>query len=405
MSENIIALVDCDAFFVSCEQAVDESLKDKPVCVLSNNDACIVARSREAKELGISMGMPYFQAKKQFPDAIYVSGNIKLYNDFSRKIMAILRDFSPTVEVYSIDEAFVELSGLKRMYKENYLGIVKQIRSRIKDEVGVNVSIGVSKSKVLAKLACEKAKPKKNSENKDINKEGIYLIGNSKIPKILKSTKVQEIWGIGKNTTLLFNRWGVLNCSELVEKSDSWLKSRVGKRGVELKHELLGECIDKVKTVRKLPKSIQNTRSFPKTTSDINYIKNALNIHIHTSCSKLRYLKGRCKTVSVMLRSKDFVVYSDKKNLSESANFELEISRAAFKMLEKLYDSNIIYRSCGVTLDNLDFSEESQLSLFMDCEGKIGKGGKDFDKLGSAIDKLEKKFGKNTVRTGFFENY
>lgn len=396
MPEDIIALVDCDSFFVSCEQAVDQSLQGKAVCVLSNNDACIIARSKEAKELGITMGMSYFKAKKQFPDAVYVSGNIHLYKDFSRKVMSILRDFSPTVEVYSIDEAFVELSGLKRMYKDNYLGIVEQIRKRIKEEVGINVSIGVSKSKVLAKLACEKAKPKKNNKNDT----GIYLIGQGKIPNILKSTKVQEIWGIGRNTALLFNRWGVLHCSDLVEKSDEWLKTRVGKRGVELKHELLGECVDKVKSVRKLPKSIQNTRSFPKSTSDIDYIKNALNIHIHTSCSKLRYLKGRCKTVHIMLKSKEFVFYGDKTNLKESANFELEISRVVFKMLEKIYDPNIVYRSCGVTLDNLDFSEESQLSLFMECPG--GKN-KNFDKLGVAIDKLEKKFGKNTVRTGFFE--
>lgn len=389
MSESIIALIDCDSFFVSCEQAVDASLQGKPVCVLSNNDGCVVARSREAKKLGITMGMPYFMAKKQFPDAIYISGNHALYRDFSRKVMSILRDFSPAVEVYSIDEAFVELSGLKKLHKTNYLGIVRQIRSRIKVELGINVSIGVSKSKVLAKLASEKAKSE--------NKSGIYIIGQRKIPKILKSTKVQEIWGIGRNTALFFNRWGILNCKELIEKSDEWLKAKIGKRGVELKHELLGECIDKVKTRKRLPKSIQNTRSFPKFTSDLNYIKNALNIHIHTSCSKLRYLKGKCKTIGVMLRTKDFLVYYDKQNLSEWTNFELEISRLAMKLLEKLYEPDLIYRSCGVTLENLDFSEESQLSLFMDCKQK------NFDKLADAIDKLEAKFGKNIVQTGFIE--
>mgnify|MGYP001805824445 CR=1 FL=1 len=389
MKENIIALVDCDSFFVSCEQSLDENLREKPVCVLSNNDGCVVARSKEAKKLGITMGMPYFMAKKQFPEAIYVSGNLSLYKDFSRKVMAILRDFSPSVEVYSIDEAFVELSGLKKLNKTDYLGIATLIRNKIKDDLGINVSIGISKSKVLAKLACEKAK--------NDGTDGIYLIGQSKIPQILKSTKIQEIWGIGKNTTLLFNKWGVLNCAELVKKSDEWLKARVGKRGVEIKHELLGECIDKVKTKRKLPKSIQNTRSFPKSTNDINYIKNALNIHIHTSCSKLRHLKGKCKTVGVMLKSKDFTVFYDKKNLENETNFELEISRCAIKLMEKLYSPEIIYRSCGVTLDNLDFEIESQLNLFANCKAK------NFDKLAAAIDNLEKKFGKNTLRTGFFE--
>jgi len=394
MAENIIALVDCDSFFVSCEQALDKALQGKAVCVLSNNNACVLARSFEAKELGIAMGMPYFMAKKQFPQAVYVTGNIQIYKDFSRKVMAVLRDFSPTVEVYSIDEAFVELSGLKKMYKKNYFEIAKMIREKIKKDVGIDVSIGVSRSKVLAKLACENAKPGKNS----LKNSGVYLIGKGKIPKLLKSTKVQEIWGIGKNTTQLFNRWGILNCAELVKKSDEWLKTRVGKRGVELKHELLGECIDKVKSTRKLPKSIQNTRTFPKNTSDINYIKNALNIHIHNSCSKLRHLKGKCKTVSVMLKTKDYIVYGDKKVLEESTNFELEISRAIFKLVEKIYSPDVIYRSCGVTLENIDYSVESQLSLFASCSNK-----KNYEKLASAIDKLEKKFGKNTVRTGFFE--
>lgn len=387
MKEYIIALIDCDSFFVSCEQALDSTLQGKPVCVVSGNRGCVLARSLEAKKLGVKMGMPYFMAKKEFPEAIYVSGEIHKYKDFSRKVMAILRDFSPAVEVYSIDEAFVELSGLKRLYKCNYLDIVKLIRAKIKEDVGIDVSIGLSKSKVLAKLACENAKPGVGN--------GIYLIGARKIPKILKSTKIEKIWGIGKNTTLQFNRWGILHCDELVKKSDEWLKTNIGKRGVELKHELLGECIDKVKMKRKLPQSIQNTRSFPKFTSDINYIKNALNIHIHNSCTKLRYLGGRCKSVSVMLRTKDFVVSFDKKNLDSLVNFELEISKEAMKMVEKLHNPDFLYRSCGVTLEGIDYTKESQLNLFEDCKTK------DFDKLAKAIDKLESKFGRNIVRTGF----
>lgn len=389
MTECFIALVDCDSFFVSCEQSVDENLKDKPVCVVGSERGCVLARSKEAKEMGIPMGHPYFMAKKEYPECIYVFGNYQLYHDISKKVMSILKDFSPSVEVYSIDEAFVELTGLQKLYKTNYLGIANLIRNRIKTEVGINVSIGVSRSKVLAKLASEKAKP-------GVGK-GIYLIGKRKIPKVLKSTKVQEIWGIGRKTALLFNRWGILSCDELVKKSDELLKIKIGKRGVELRHELLGECIDKVKTTRNLPKSIQNTRSFPKFTSDINYIKNALNAHIHTSCTKLRYLKGKCRTVSVMVRTKDFMVYSDKKNFDELTNFELEISKTAIQMLEKIYDPNVLYRSCGVTLENLDFNEESQLSLFMNCKQK------NFDKLAQAIDNLEKKFGRNVVKTGFMD--
>lgn len=389
MKDCYIALVDCDSFFVSCEQALNPDLNNKPVCVLSNNGGCVIARSKEAKKLGIKMGMPAFMAKKEFPKGIYINGNLKIYKDFSRKVMAILKDFSPTVEVYSIDEAFVELSGLKKLYKQNYLEIAKTIRTRIKDEVGINVSIGLSRSKVLAKLACEKAKPTKGN--------GVFVIGAGKIPKILKETRVEEIWGIGRNTTLLFNRWGILTCDKLVEKSDEWLKLKVGKRGVELKHELLGECIDRVKTVRRIPKSIQNTRSFPKSTNDINYIKNALNVHIHNSCTKLRHFSGKCKTVSVMLRTKDFKIFWDKKNLENLTDFEIEITRTAMDLLGKIYQPNTLYRSCGVTLENLDYNEEDQLNLFTDCNTK------DYAKLSKALDKLESKFGRNIVKTGFWQ--
>lgn len=392
MKECFIALIDCDSFFVSCEQAINKELKDKPVCVVGSERGCVLARSKEAKAIGIPMGHPYFMAKKQYPECIYVFGNHQLYKDFSRKVMAILKDFSPTVEVYSIDEAFVELSGLKKLHQGNYLKIAKMIRERIKSELDINVSIGISRSKVLAKLACEKAK-----NNKSGSHNGICLIGQGKIKSVLKTTKIQEIWGIGKNTTLQLNRWGILDCTELVNKSDEWLKQRIGKRGVEIKHELLGECIDRVKSARRLPKSIQNTRSFPKFTNDLTYIKNALNIHIHTSCTKLRHLKGKCQTVGIMLRTKEFIVYYEKKNLKELTNFELEISREAIKLLEKMYNPDLIYRSCGVTLENLDFEEGSQLNMFVNCKRE------NFDKLAATIDKLENKFGKNIVKTGFFK--
>lgn len=394
MKECIIALVDCDSFFVSCEQSMNSDLLGKPVCVVGGERGCVLARSKEAKAMGVPMGHPYFMAKKEYPECIYVFGNYPLYYATSKKVMAILKDFSPDIEVYSIDEAFVEISGLKKLYGTNYLGIAKLIREKIKNDVGINVSIGVSKSKVLAKLACEMAKSGSSCRGQN----GIYLIGQSKIRPILKSTKVQKIWGIGKKTALSFNRWGILSCDELVKKSDEWLKTQIGKRGIELKHELLGECIDKVSTIRRIPKSIQNTRSFPKFTSDITYIKNALNVHIHTSCTKLRHFKGKCKTVSVMLRTKDFIVYGDKQNFEDLTNFELEISRVALKLLDKIYQPNLIYRSCGVTLENLNFEEGSQLNMFANCKSK------NFEKLAKAIDKLETKFGKDIVKTGFVDS-
>ena len=196
---KVIALVDCDSFFVSCEQKVNPELKGKPVCVLSNKDGCVISRSKEAKKMGVRMGQPYFLAKNEFPDAIYVSCHHDLYGEISAEVMAVLREFSPNVQVYSVDEAFVELTGLKSLYKKNYLELALFIREQINEKVDIPVSIGVSSTKTLAKLASDKAKK---------SDTGVYLISNKKILQELQNTKIEEIWGIGKNLTVLFKKSG-----------------------------------------------------------------------------------------------------------------------------------------------------------------------------------------------------
>lgn len=388
MKKQIIALVDCDSFFVSCEQSINKALQGKPVCVLSNNDSCVVARSKEAKKLGVSMGMTYYRAKREFPNVVYLSGNLDIYRKFSKKVMGILKDFSPDLQVYSIDEAFLELSGVKNCHNLNYYKLAKKIRDTVKNELDINVSVGVSTTKVLAKFACEKAK----------KSDGIYLIGKNKIKKELSGTPVEEIWGIGKNISKLLRRFGILTCDELVKMTDAQLEAKLGKRGFELKHELLGECFDYVINVEKMPKSIQNTRTFPKNSSDKNYIKNWLNKHIHTSCARLRQLNGTCKAVGIILKTSDFTYYNQKINLKESTNFELDISREVMKMFDIIFNSDLVYRSCGVTLEKLEYNSQSQLNLFGDAKSK------DCTKLADALDKLEKKFGRNVVKTGFLDD-
>ncbi len=383
--KRIIALVDCDSFFVSCEQALKPELKGKAVCVLSNNDGCVVARSREAKKLGIKMGMPYFMAKKEFPNAIYLSGNHKDYNAFSKQVMGVLRSFSPDVEIYSIDEAFVDLTGTRKLHKKNYVQIAKAIRERIMNEVGIPVSIGISTSKTLAKLASDKAK----------NSGGIYAIGTMKIKKELEITPIEEIWGVGRNNTRVLKQHGVLKCSDLIAMQDANLKKILGIRGVEMKHELLGEVVSPVCKNERAPKSIQNTSAFGIFTRDIEFIKKELNKHIHVSCKKLRQHNGYSKTIGVMLRTKDFKVFFTKKTLSCPTNFELEISKEAMTLLEKIFNSSLLYRATGIYLTDISCNCGEQITLF-----EIDKQEKN-KALAKTIDNLEEKFGKNIIRTGF----
>lgn len=387
--KHIIALVDCDSFFVSCEQAVNPELKNKPVCVMSGRGQCVISRSKEAKKLGIRMGMPYFQIEGQMKKAVYINARHDLYSEISDKVMAVLREFSPKVEVYSIDEAFVDLTGLERLYKKNYLEIAQMIRQEIKDKVDIPVSIGLSSSKSLAKLASDKAKKLE---------EGVFLIGSRKIIPVLEKTGIDEIWGIGKNFSSLFRKNGILTAYELVQQDDIWLNKQIGIRGLEMKHELLGEMVSPVSDEVKLPKSIQKTSALAKFTSDKNYLKNSLNYHIHRACVKLRKINAKCHGISIFLRTKDFKVYCEKKVLNIATDFELEISSVIFELLDKMYNPNILYRSTGVILDTFIFNNEAQMSLFADANIDDKKS-----KLAKCFDNLEQRFGKDIIQTGFIK--
>ncbi len=386
MDTKNIALVDCDSFFVSCEQLMNPSLLNKPVCVASNNDGCVVARSREAKAIGIKMGMPVFMAKKEFPQGIYLSGNMALYGEVSERVMKTLKECSPLIEIYSIDEAFVDLTGLRKMYRKSYLEIAREIRDGVKEKVGVPVSVGVSSTKVLAKLASERAK----------KMDGSYKIGFRDITDELKRTDISEIWGIGKNTSALLNKYGIRTAYQFTLIEDSRMTKLLGKKGLELKKELSGESISPVSDKYISPKSIQKTSSFAKFTSDESYIRNSLNYHAHRACKKLRSLNLKTKTVGVMLRTKDFKVYYQKIQLIQPTNFEFDIHEAIKIIFADIFIPNIIYRSSGIIFE--DLTEQTQLSLFSSVQNNIKA-----EKITSAWDKLENKYGRGILFTGMKE--
>lgn len=385
--QKVIALVDCDSFFVSCEQKRNPKLKKQPVCVLSNGEGCVISRSKEAKKMGIKMGEPFFIAKKEHQKAIYIVADHDYYAKVSNEVMSILKDFSPYVQVYSIDEAFVDFTGLTKLYKKNYYNLAKYLKLKILEEADIPVSIGVSSTKTLAKLGSDKAKYKS---------DGVYLIGKRKIIKELKNTRIEEIWGIGHRLTTRLKQNGIITAEELVQKQDKWLDSKIGIHGLEMKHELTGRMVSPVVNDERIPKSIQNTRAFGIFTSDFNFIKNELNKHIHTSCRKLRKYETKCLQIGVMLRTKDFRVFSTSQDLLSPTDFELEISNIAVELLKEIYNPNILYRSTGVYLGKIGEQGTEQLSLYSNSTLETKKKN-----LAKCFDSLESKFGKNIIQTGF----
>lgn len=382
-----IALVDCNNFFVSCEQLMNPALKDRPVCVLSNNDGCVIARSKEAKEIGIPMGYPLFKARTEFKNVIYISRNFGLYHDISNRVIMKLLSYTPDVEQYSIDEAFLDLTGLKKLYRCSYCEIITKMKKEIESEIGIPVSIGLAPTKTLAKLACEKAK-------KDKTLDGVCRIHRREIDDILRKTHIEDIWGIGKNTAALFHKYGIYKCSEIVKQNDFWLKKIWGKRGLELKMELSGMSANPVVSKIEPPKSIQKTSAFGSFTQDKEYIKGSLHYHTHQICSKLRKLGLQTEIIFVMLRTKDFQVLTERIVLPEATDSEFLVNQYADKLLDKLYDPNTIYRSSGIFADKLSEKSASQLFLFEDEKTQKAK------KIAEVWDNIEAKYGRNSLQIG-----
>lgn len=386
MKQRMIALVDCDSFFVSCEQADRPEFKNTPTCVVSGPNGCVVSRSREAKQLGIRMGMPLFMAKKEFPGANYICSDHAKYHDYSKRVMACLNDYSPDVEIVSVDEAYIDLTGTEKLFGKNYVEIAKEIRKVILEKTDIPVSVGLSHSKILAKLASDKAK----------KTGGIYKIGINDIMSVLKKTEIDEICGIGRANSLTLRKHGIMLASELVSRDDVWLKSKLGVNGVELRHELLGECISRVNSKYEPPKSIQNTSVIGDGTfsDDLHIIKMEISKHLHGACSKLRYHKGKCKIIGLILKTKDFAVLYDKRILVKPTDFELTLQKYINEMLPNMYRKDVLYRGTGVVLDGLSYGGE-QLSIFTTEEDEKERN------LSQCIENIEKRFGKNTIRTGF----
>lgn len=384
MKQKTIIHIDGNNFFASCEVLMNPSLNGKPVCVLSNNDGCVIARSEEAKKLGVPMGIPYFMSKKQFKNIIYLSADFSLYHEISSRMMQLLYRYSDAVEIYSIDEAFIDASGTDRVFNITKLELAEKIKSDIEKEIGISVSVGVAQTKMLAKLATHKAK----------RRNGFYVIEKELIPYELLNIKTEEIWGIGKNTARSLRKYGIFYAHEILMKDDNFYKINYGKKGLELKYELSGISVLVLNEDAQKPKSVQRTRAFPEFSSDKDYIKTELMLHLHNVCKKLREWNLMTDSVAVMLRTKDFRVFYLDTKLDAASNSELQLGSKVFSLFEKLYKTGIVYRSSGVLAFSLADTNKNQLTLF--CDEKFNKS----QKISCIIDKIESKYGKGVLLPG-----
>ena len=380
----MFALVDCNNFYASCERVFNPSLQQKPMVILSNNDGCIISRSDEAKELGIPMGAPIFKYRKLLTahNVQILSSNYSLYGDMSSRVMSILKQFTPDIQVYSIDESFLKLDGFENYDLTNY-GII--IKDRILKWTGIPTCVGIAPTKALSKVANKIARKYPTETN------GVYVI-DSEIKRVnaLKWTKIKDIWGIGSKLSNRLVIKGCKNAYDFTQLSESWVKSNMSVVESRLQRDLLGIPTLNLE-VQKSKKSIATTRTFEKPLFDIDSIKERISTFSFVSGEKLRRQKSHCHMIIVILRSNYFREdlkqhYATKViSLPYPTNSSLVLSNHAIKAIESVFKKGIAYKKAGIILTGLVPSNNYQLNIF-DWENS------NHQPLMNAIDKINYKF-------------
>ncbi|MFP4109242.1 MAG: Y-family DNA polymerase [Desulfonatronovibrio sp.] len=390
---KIYALVDCNNFFVSCERVFNPALKGRPVVVLSNNDGCVIARSNEAKALGIKMGSPAFKNRDIFKEhgvKVY-SSNYSLYGDMSCRVMSTLACSVPEIEVYSIDEAFLMLSGLPRKPE----AFARALRARVLKWTGMPVSIGIGPSKTLAKIANRFAK--KHPEHGGV----LDLNGNSRFQHYLQLTAIEDIWGIGRRYSLFLKSYGIRTAWDFKGQPQEWVKSKMGVTGVHTLLEIQGKpCFD-LEKCSKPSKTIISSRSFGKGVTSLDELREAVASYVSRAAEKLRKQGLVCSSLMVFVHTNKF--REDQSQYSGSrmvripypTDYTPVFIRYAHRLLEKIYKQGYVYKKAGIMLAETEDRRQRQLTFFMPSEKREQKE----EKITAVMDRINKRWGRDTLRS------
>jgi len=382
-----IALVDCNSFYVSCERLFNPKIRNKPVIVLSSNDGCIISRSTEAKALGIKMGEPYFKAKDIIlKNNVYVfSSNYSLYGDLSRRIMRTLKRFNTELEIYSIDEAFLDLSN----FPDNEIEDVgKEIRNIVLKWTGIPTSIGIAKTKTLSKIANHVAKKKQSGVTS--------LIGIKNIDPILEKVDINDVWGVGKQLTKFYHQNGIYNAKQLKNISNTWIKKSSNVLSSKTAMELRGiSCIPlEIKSSKR--KSCVVSRSFGTRVENFQELQEAIASYCLNGSEKIRSESLVAKSITVSVRTSPFqnkeVYYSNSKTIDFpiATSNSIEIVKTALIALNEIFINGYRYQKAGIQLSGLISSDGSKNLFSSEKDEKINT-------LMKSIDNTNYRYGRSTL--------
>lgn len=371
---KVFGLVDCNNFFVSCERLFDPSSRNVPAVVFSNNDGCIIARSNEAKKIGIKMGEPVFKCKEliEFFDVKGYSTNFPLYKDISRRVMTVLSYYAYDMQVYSVDEAFLDLTNHS---SNDFWKLAKEIRESVSKYVGIPVSIGISTSKTLAKVASKLAK----------KRDGYFVLRNTDYD-YLKNFEISDVWGIGWATTKKLSKIGVKTPYDYINLDSKYVLNHFGVNGLRTWWELKGESVIKLHDVQEIPKSIAHTRTFRVAISDYEDLKKHI-AHFASSLSfQLREQKLLCSQIFVFVRENRFKENFYENNhllkIEQPTNLAIDITKYAVMGLNKIFKFGKKYKKAGVIVLKISKANENNL-MFQTSKEKQEKAQDGVDKLNS----------------------
>lgn len=387
----MFALVDCNNFYASCERVFNPNLIGKPVAILSNNDGCVISRSDEAKALGLPMGAPIFKWESfcKANNVSVLSSNYPLYGDMSSRVMSILKQYSPEVEVYSIDESFLYFKGFDNYDLTKY-GL--EIKSRILKWTGIPTCVGIAPTKALSKVANKIARKYPNQT------KGVYVMDTEeKRIKALKWLSVDDVWGVGRQLSKRLQTKGCKTAFDFTQLPDVWVKKNFSVVEARLKRDLEGIPTLKLDEIITQKKMIATTRSFDYSYSDIEYIKERVSTFAVSCAEKLRKQGSSCHVIIVMLKSDKHKKELEQHRTSTSVNLtyptssSLIISNCAISALMSIFKKGIQYKKAGVIVTGLVPIDNHQLHLF-DAENPKHQP------LMKSIDSLNAKYKNNKIR-------
>ncbi len=382
--QRAIVHVDGDGFFAACEVARDPSLKGKPV-VTGAERGIVSAATYEAKRLGISRGIRLADVHKICPEAIILSSDYELYTLFSLRMYEIMRRYTPVVEEYGIDECFGDITGMRRVHRMGYEEIARKIKDDLTRELNISFSLGLSSTKVLAKIASKYEKPNGFTPIRLVEKD-----------RFLKDTPIQGVWGIGANTGELLRKHGIRTAYDFTQKKEEWVTDILTKPTIEIWKELQGEQVyDLVTEQKHTYHSIQKTKTFSPHTSNAKILYSELSRNIEAACHKARKYKLTTSRVSFFLKTTLFQYRGCEIVLPLCTNEPNLILNAVQKEFMKVFRTGNSYRATGVTLMHLEEAKETQLSLFTDIQKMEGTA-----RVFEHMDEITNRFGKDALFLG-----